>query len=286
MGNYTEIAVNKLNKLKIESIIKMLEDYREHTQLQKIKIVLFETSHSGNIGAIARAMKNMGLSQLVLVNPKEFPSQVASARASGAADVLDNAVVLNSLEEALKDCSLVIGASARLRRVSWPQLDVRETAQKTMKITANGSAEVAILFGREDSGLSNAEMDHCHYLANIPTNPVYSSLNIAAAVQVFAYECLMATDIVDKEKAEQIGYKEELASVKQLEGFYDHLYQMLQDIEFLDPAKNALFMRRMRRMFNRTQLDIKEIDILRGILTASQRQTRLLKECLSKDKNV
>ena len=264
----------------------MLEDYREHTQLQKIKIVLFETSHSGNIGAIARAMKNMGLSQLVLVNPKEFPSQVASARASGAADVLDNAVVLNSLEEALKDCSLVIGASARLRRVSWPQLDVRETAQKTMKITANGSAEVAILFGREDSGLSNAEMDHCHYLANIPTNPVYSSLNIAAAVQVFAYECLMATDIVDKEKAEQIGYKEELASVKQLEGFYDHLYQMLQDIEFLDPAKNALFMRRMRRMFNRTQLDIKEIDILRGILTASQRQTRLLKECLSKDKNV
>lgn len=286
MENYTEIAVNKLNKLKIESTIKMLEDYREHTQLQKIKIVLFETSHSGNIGAIARAMKNMGLSQLVLVNPKEFPSQVASARASGAADILDNAVVLNSLEEALKDCSLVIGASARLRRVSWPQLDVRETAKKIMRITANGSAEVAILFGREDSGLSNAEMDHCHYLANIPTNPVYSSLNIAAAVQVFAYECLMATDIVDKEKVEQIGYKEELASVKQLEGFYDHLYQMLQDIEFLDPAKNALFMRRMRRMFNRTQLDIKEIDILRGILTASQRQTRLLKECLSKDKNV
>jgi len=286
LENYTEIAVNKLNKLKIESTIKMLEDYREHTQLQKIKIVLFETSHSGNIGAIARAMKNMGLSQLVLVNPKEFPSQVASARASGAADILDNAVVLNSLEEALKDCSLVIGASARLRRVSWPQLDVRETAKKIMRITANGSAEVAILFGREDSGLSNAEMDHCHYLANIPTNPVYSSLNIAAAVQVFAYECLMATDIVDKEKVEQIGYKEELASVKQLEGFYDHLYQMLQDIEFLDPAKNALFMRRMRRMFNRTQLDIKEIDILRGILTASQRQTRLLKECLSKDKNV
>lgn len=268
----------------------MLEDYREHTKLQRIKIVLFETSHSGNIGAIARAMKNMGLSQLVLVNPKEFPSQTASARASGAADVLDNAIVLDSLEEALQDCSLVIGASARLRRVSWPQLDVRETATKIMQTTADETAEVAILFGREDSGLSNAEMDHCHYLANIPTNPVYSSLNIAAAVQVFAYECLMATDIIDEAKEIQTGYKETLASAKQLEGFYEHLFKMLQDIEFLDPAKNALFMRRMRRMFNRTQLDIKEVDILRGILTASQRQVRRLKDCLgsssAKGKNV
>jgi tRNA/rRNA methyltransferase/tRNA (cytidine32/uridine32-2'-O)-methyltransferase len=255
----------------------MLEDYRNHTKLKKIKIVLFETSHSGNIGAIARAMKNMGLSQLVLVNPKEFPSQMASARASGAADVLDDAIVLDSLEDALKDCNLVIGASARLRRVSWPQLDVRETAQKIMATTENADAQVAILFGREDSGLSNVEMDHCHYLANIPTNPVYSSLNIAAAVQVFAYECLMATDIVVKNKTTQLGYKEQLASGKQLEGFYEHLYQMLQDIEFLDPAKNALFMRRMRRMFNRTQLDVKEIDILRGILTASQRQAKQLK---------
>lgn len=254
----------------------MQEDYRNHKKLKKIKIVLFETSHSGNIGAIARAMKNMGLSQLVLVNPKEFPSQTASSRASSAADILDNALVLDSLEEALKGCSLVIGASARLRRVSWPQLDVRETAQKIMEITEDPDAEVAILFGREDSGLSNTEMDHCQYLANIQTNPTYSSLNIAAAVQVFAYECLMATDIVTETEASEIpvGYKERLASVEQLESFYDHLYQMLQDIEFLDPAKNALFMRRMRRMFNRTQLDIKEVDILRGILTASQRQAK------------
>ena len=256
----------------------MLEDYRNHTKLKKIKIVLFETSHSGNIGAIARAMKNMGLSQLVLVNPKEFPSQTASARASGAADVLDNAVVVDNLEAALKDCSLVIGASARLRRVSWPQLDVRETADKIMQTIQDEKTQVAILFGREDSGLSNAEMDHCHYLANIPTNPVYSSLNIAAAVQVFAYECLMASDIITEKQETLTGYKDELASVEQLEGFYDHLYQMLQDIEFLDPAKNALFMRRMRRLFNRTQLDVKEIDILRGILTASQRQAKNAKK--------
>lgn len=267
----------------------MLEDYRDHAKLQKIKIVLFETSHAGNIGAIARAMKNMGLSQLVLVNPKDFPSQTASARASGAADVLDDAIVCDSLAEALKDCKLVVGASARLRRVSWPQLDVRQTADKVMSVTDNDSnAQVALLFGREDSGLSNAEMDHCHYLANIPTNPVYSSLNIAAAVQVFAYECLMATDIVTGVAQEQLGYKEELASVEQLDGFYEHLFQMLQDIEFLDPAKNALFMRRMRRMFNRTELDIKEVDILRGILSASQRQAKQLNILLTanKDKDV
>lgn len=254
----------------------MLEDYRSHSKLQKIKIVLIETSHPGNIGAVARAMKNMGLSQLVLVSPKDFPSQEASARASSAADILNDAVVVGSLKEALQDCQVVIGSSARLRRVSWPQLDARETANLIMQTTQDDKAEVAIVFGREDSGLSNTEMDLCHYLAHIPSNPSYSSLNIAAAVQVFAYECLMATDIVQTKNSGKIlkGYKNPLASSEQLEGFYEHLFQMLQDIEFLDIAKNAQFMRRMRRLFNRTQLDIKEIDILRGILTAAQRQSK------------
>lgn len=254
----------------------MIEDYRSHPNLAKIKIVLIETSHPGNIGAVARAMKNMGLSQLVLVNPKEFPSQVASARASGAADVLDSAVKVDSLEAAVADCQLVVGASARMRKVSWPQLDVRQTANLAMETLneASEEASVAILFGREDSGLSNAEMDKCHYLAHIPTNPTYSSLNIAAAVQVFVYECLMATDIKSVHRAE--GYRHQLASADRLEGFYSHLYQALQDIEFLDPAKNARFMRRMRRLFNRSQLDIKEVDILRGVLTAAQRQAAQL----------
>jgi len=245
----------------------MIEDYRLNPGLAKIRIVLIETSHPGNIGGIARAMKNMGLSQLVLVNPKEFPSAVASARASSATDVLEDAKVVASLDEAIAGTKLVVGASARLRKVSWPQLDVRETAELALKTVEDG--EVALVFGREDSGLSNAEMDKCHYLAHIPSNPNYSSLNIGAAVQVFAYECLMATQI---ESVHSKGYKHKLASTEQLEGFYDHLYQALQDIEFLDPAKNARFMRRMRRMFNRTQLDVKEIDILRGILTAAQRQ--------------
>lgn len=245
----------------------MIEDYRLNPGLLKIRIVLIETSHPGNIGGIARAMKNMGLSQLVLVNPKEFPSAVASARASSAADVLNDAKVVSSLDEAIAGTKLVVGASARLRKVSWPQLDVRETAKLALETVEDG--EVALVFGREDSGLSNAEMDKCHYLAHIPSNPNYCSLNIGAAVQVFAYECLMATEI---ESVHTKGYKHTLASTEQLEGFYDHLYQALQDIEFLDPDKNARFMRRMRRLFNRTQLDIKEVDILRGILTAAQRQ--------------
>lgn len=254
----------------------MIEDYRTHSNLAKIKIVMVETSHPGNIGAVARAMKNMGLSQLVLVNPKEFPSQVASARASGAADVLNDATVVETIEQAVADCKLVVGASARLRKVSWPQLDVRQTAELAMETVGQDEENnhVAILFGREDSGLSNAELDKCHYLAHIPTNPTYSSLNIAAAVQVFVYELLMATDIKSVHEAE--GYRHKLASSDQLEGFYDHLYQALQDIEFLDPTKNARFMRRMRRLFNRSQLDVKEIDILRGVLTAAQRQTKQL----------
>lgn len=201
---------------------------------------------------------------------------MASVRASGAADVLNDAQVVASLDDAIADCQVVVGASARMRKVSWPQLDVRQTAQLAMEtVSADAQAQVAILFGREDSGLSNAEMDKCHYLAHIPTNPTYSSLNIAAAVQVFVYEFLMATDIKSVHQAE--GYRHQLASAEQLEGFYDHLYQALQDIAFLDPSKNARFMRRMRRLFNRSQLDVKEIDILRGILTAAQRQSNQLK---------
>jgi TrmH family RNA methyltransferase len=170
-------------------------------------------------------------------------------------------------------------------------LDVRETAKKTIEITSSQGGSTAIVFGRENSGLTNAEMDKCNYLGYIPSNPAYSSLNIAAAVQVFAYECLMQLDQsinhVVKVKPEintavsidEEGYKYTVASSNQLEGFYDHLFQALQDIDFLDPNKNALFMRRMRRLFNRAQLDVKEIDILRGILTATQRQSKKLKQC-------
>ncbi len=253
----------------------MIEDYKNHPHLSKIIIVMIETSHPGNIGAVARAMKNMGLSKLILVKPKEFPSCVASARASSAADILNDAIVVNSFDEAVAGCQLVVGSSARQRTVSWPQMDVRETATMAKSVTGGGG-QIALVFGRENSGLNNEEMDKCRYLAHIPSNQEYSSLNIAAAVQVFAYECLMAVKQDSTEEAS--GYRHDLASAEQLEGFYGHLYQALQDIEFLDPAKNARFMRRMRCLFNRSLLDIKEVDILRGILTAAQRQSKKLLE--------
>jgi tRNA/rRNA methyltransferase/tRNA (cytidine32/uridine32-2'-O)-methyltransferase len=180
--------------------------------------------------------------------------------------VLAQAQVFQSLEAAIADCALVVGASARLRKVAWPQLDVRETAALALQQVSGG---VALVFGREDSGLTNAEMDLCHYLAHIPSNPDYSSLNLAAAVQVFAYECRMACKPL---KQERQGYRHPAATSGQMEGFYVHLHQTLQDIGFLDPAKNARFMRRMRRLFNRSALDRREVDILRGILTATQKK--------------
>jgi len=244
--------------------------------LDNIRVVLVETSHPGNIGGVARAMKNMGLSQLYLVNPNEFPSHAASSRASGAGDVLASAQVCDSLQDAIADCDMVVGASARLRKVAWPQLDVRQTAELAMSKASHST--MAMVFGREDSGLSNAELDLCHYLAHIPSNPEYSSLNLAAAVQVFCYECRVAwlsEQAEDKQDNDASGYKFDQASSEQMEGFYAHLHQTLIDIEFLDPEKNARFMRRMRRLYNRAELDVKEVDILRGILTSTQRQVTL-----------
>ena len=253
-----------------------MKDYSQHPALKNIRVVLIETTHPGNIGAVARAMKNMGLSRLVLVKPKCFPSVEASTRASSAADILANASVVESLSEAVAGVQVVFGASARLRKVCWPQKSVRETGALAVQ-TANSGGEVALVFGRESSGLTNEEMDACHYLSHIPTNPAYSSLNLAQAVQVFAYECLMATDLVNDQSSvgeKTLQKQTPLATAEQLEGFYQHLFQALQDIEFLDPAKNARFMRRMRRLFHRTQLDQKEVDILRGILTAAQRKAK------------
>lgn len=232
--------------------------------LSSIRIVLVATSHPGNIGAVARAMKNMGLDDLVLVNPNQFPSYEASARASGAADILDQARVVTSLADALADCHQVIGASARLRKVAWPQLSSREVGEFAVKEAYTG--RVALVFGREDSGLTNEELDQCDKLGHIASNPAYSSLNLAAAVQVFAYECRMACGAI---VPEGLGYRYQQATHAQMEGFYAHLEQTLAQINYLDPNKHQRFMRRMRRLFNRAQPDEKEITILRGMLTAT-----------------
>jgi len=212
-------------------------------------------------------MKNMGLMQLRLVNPKLFPHADATARASGADDVLRAANVYASLQDAIADCQLVLGASARDRTISWPAVTARECAEKWANPT--NQQNIALVFGRENSGLKNHELDLCHYLLRIPCNPAYSSLNLAAAVQVVSYELFVAKD---QKHASRIGDQDEepLATAEQMEGFYSHLLQTMADIGFLQPERSKSIMRRLRRIFNRIQLDTKELDILRGILRFSQ----------------
>jgi tRNA (cytidine32/uridine32-2'-O)-methyltransferase len=235
--------------------------------LSNIKIVLVETSHPGNIGAVARAMKNMAMANLCLVNPKVFPSADATARASGADDILATAKVYTTLPEAIADCQLVLGASARCRTISWPELTPRECAEKV--VIKEPDNKVAILFGRENSGLKNHELDLCHYLLRIPCNSEYSSLNIAAAVQVVCYELFVAAAVQENSR---VGDKGDipLATAEQMESFYSHLHEALVDIDFMQPDQSNSIMRRLRRIYNRIQLDTKELDILRGILRMSQ----------------
>ncbi len=231
-------------------------------------IVLINTSHPGNIGATARAMKNMGLGKLCLVEPKHYPSAEATARASGADNLLAGANCFATLEDAVAECELVIGASARGRTLPLPMLDPRSCAELVQQ--QPDIERVAILFGRERTGLTNDELDRCHYLVQIPTDPDYPSLNIAAAVQVIAYELRIAAGAVEKPDEAEVEY----ASMTQMEQFYTHLQHTLVALEFLDPDNPRQLMRRLRRLFNRARPDQNEINILRGILTAANRKTR------------
>lgn len=229
-----------------------------------VRIVLVETSHPGNIGAAARAMKTMCLTDLVLVNPSEFPHPDAAARASGAVDLLERARVTATLDEALAGCVLVAGTSARRRGIGPPELAPRECAARL----AAGALQqdVALVFGRERTGLTNEELGRCHILVNIPANPEYSSLNLASAVQVLAYELMLARAAAPA--ASEAGTR--LATADEMERFYEHLEQAALETGFLDPANPKHLMRRLRRLFNRAQPDQNEINILRGLLAALQ----------------
>jgi tRNA (cytidine32/uridine32-2'-O)-methyltransferase len=233
--------------------------------LKNVRILLVETSHPGNIGAAARAMKNMRLEQLFLVSPKHFPHAEATARASGADDLLARVQMVNGLDEALVGCRLVIGTSARQRAVSWPILTPRECGALLMQEAAD--APVALVFGRERSGLSNEELDRCNYLVHIPSNPQYNSLNLAAAVQILAYEIQLASQDADTSKTEPV---RQVASAEQMEGFHQHLAQALLDIGFADPEQSEKLLRRLRSLFQRARPDPTELNILRGILSAAQ----------------
>jgi TrmH family RNA methyltransferase len=230
--------------------------------LKRIRVVLVEPSHPGNIGAAARAMKTMGLEDLLLVRPKAFPHAEASARAAGADDVLARARVENSLAVALGDCTYVLGASARPRSLAWPALDARSGAQWVTQMQPTDRA--ALVFGRERSGLTNDELDLCQRLVQIPVNPDYPSLNLAAAVQVLCYECRIAAGGRALPRQSQSA----AAPVEDVELFYEHLQRVLVRTGFLDLHAPRHLMRRMRRLYGRAHLDVNEVNILRGILTS------------------
>ena len=234
-----------------------------------IRIVLVGTTHPGNIGAVARAMKNMGLSDLYLVNPKAFPHEDATARASGASDVLERTKVVDSLEKALVDCVYVAGASARSRTINWPSMGPRDCAERMIRENANG--DVACVFGPEKTGLHNDDLDLCHTLLTIPTDPGFSSLNLAMAVQVFVYEVRVARML---DEGPVFDVEAPPATSDEMEHFYEHLENVLRDIRFLDPDNPRHLMRRMRRLFIRARPDKNEVNILRGILTAVDRTRR------------
>jgi TrmH family RNA methyltransferase len=226
---------------------------------RRTRIVLVRTSHPGNIGGAARAMKTMGLEQLVLVAPLRYPHADATARATGADDVLERARVCATLEEALADCTFVIGASARQRTLPWPLLDARAAAERV----AASAEETAIVFGPEQSGLDNGELERCGALLRIPTSAAYGSLNLAAAVQIVVYELHMAARVAVARAPDT-----PLATADELEYFYEHLQRVMEAAEFLDPENPKHLMRRMRRLFNRAHLDRNELNILRGLLAA------------------
>ena len=228
-----------------------------------IRIVLVGTTHPGNIGACARAMKNMGVTDLALVAPQYFPHEDATARASGAEDVLENATVVETLEAAIADCVYVVGASARSRSINWPCLEVRDAAAKITEQSYKGT--VAAVFGPERSGLSNAHLDLCQTLLTIPTDPGFSSLNLAMAVQVLTYELRAAQG---GDKVPEYEADAPLATSGELEYFYEHLERVLTDIHFLNPDNPRHLMRRLRRLSVRANPDQNELSILRGILTA------------------
>jgi len=234
-----------------------------------IRIVLTRISHPGNIGSAARAMKTMGLGRLCLVAPERFPAAEATVMAAGADDVLERALVFPDVPSAVADCGLVVGTTARSRHLPWRIVEPREAAAEVAAAAATG--EVAVLFGPERTGLTNEEIERCQLLLTIPTGSSYGSLNVAMAVQVVAYELLLAT----RAAADDTGRHDiPLASATEMERFYGHLEQVLDQIDFHDRTGEGHLMARLRRFFNRAVPDQNEINILRGILTSVQGKRR------------
>ena len=254
---------------------------------ENIRVVMVHTSHPGNIGAAARAIKTMGLSRLVLVSPQQYPDQIAIWRAAGAADILEQAQVVETLAEAVEGCSMVVGASARQRRIPWPVLDSRQGGEAIAK--QSRTEEVAIIFGREDRGLTNEELQQCNYHIEIPANEDYGVLNVASAVQIICYEVRMSLLAFRqiKEKGPEnpapskpepkmpinpVRWDERLATSGEMEHFFNHLETTLTQLDFHEPENPRQLLTRLRRLFMRARLDHLEINILRGAMTAVQKK--------------
>ncbi|MTD37790.1 tRNA (cytosine(32)/uridine(32)-2'-O)-methyltransferase TrmJ [Erwinia sp. CPCC 100877] len=240
--------------------------------LQNIRIVLVETSHTGNMGSVARAMKTMGLTRLWLVNPLVKPDSQAIALAAGASDVIGDARIVDSLDEALSGCSLVVGTSARSRTLPWPMLDPRECGVKSVDEAQH--APVALVFGRERVGLTNDELQKCHYHVAIPANPEYSSLNLAMAVQVIAYEVRMAALAAAEQAVPEQSEETPYPLVEDLERFYGHLEQVLLETGFIRANHPGQVMNKLRRLFTRARPESQELNILRGILSSVEERNK------------
>ena len=236
--------------------------------LDNIRIVLVNTSHTGNIGSTARAMKTMGLSDLYLVDPVSAPDGKSSALAAGAGDVLANATIVSDLSEAVKDCALIVGTSARSRTLPWPMLTPRECGVKMVQEGQKGP--VALVFGRENNGLSNEELQLCHFHVCIPANPEYSSLNLAAAVQTLCYEIRMGYLNLDSYPDIESDYP----LSEDLERFYAHLENTLTETGFIVKNHPGVVMTKLRRLVNRARPESQELNILRGILSAIDKKNK------------
>jgi len=256
--------------------------------LDRVRIVLVNTSDCRNIGSAARAMKTMGLSQLVLVDPIEMPNGQAQALAAGATDVLSNAKVVSSLSEAIDDCGLVVGTSARSRTLPWPMLEPRGCGEKM--ITEASEYPVALVFGRESSGLTNDELQLCHFHVQIPANPDYSSLNLAMAVQTLSYEVRTSylLSLADDQQEHSTGNgayigktfnaksedNEVYPVTEETERFYQHFDDALKATGFIGDKHPGLVMTKLRRLFNRARPDVKEVKMMRGILASIERASK------------
>lgn len=268
-----ELAAEK----KIVWVNNKVHLHQAASMLDKIKIVLVGTSHSGNIGSAARAMKVMGLSQMSLVSPECRVDAQAIALAAGASEIALNAEHYESLNAAVADCSLVLGCSARSRSLDWPLVTAHQGAQLLIQAIQAQEQPVALVFGRERTGLTNEELQQCHYHVNIPANPEYSSLNLAMAVQILCYEVRMASlnrseDLMPNTSEAIYPQHQELTA------FYRHLERVLFATQFISPDRPNLILQKLQRLFTRARVQVTELNILRGFLTAIEKSIKVNKE--------